>query len=213
MKELFQKMMKKLRKHSEAAGAIAALLLIVLFSGVMILGIRTQRESVPENPIDGMEKSSMVMLTGTKEVLAEQTKENGSSRQQMQNQQSENQDMPETESESSKESGADSQGTESTGSGSKTKTAVQQRQTEMLPETIPAIAAGLHQEQTEAITETEQAAKRRMETIKTTKSRIRITPEIKTKTKTAKKTGSISGQRLKTAGRSQKQITVIRLNS
>lgn len=41
------------------------------------------RESVPENPIDGMEKSSMVMLTGTKEVLAEQTKENGSSRQQM----------------------------------------------------------------------------------------------------------------------------------
>lgn len=35
MKELFQKMMKKLRKHSEAAGAIAALLLIVLFSGVM----------------------------------------------------------------------------------------------------------------------------------------------------------------------------------
>lgn len=46
MKELFQKMMKKLRKHSEAAGAIAALLLIVLFSGVMILGIRTQRESV-----------------------------------------------------------------------------------------------------------------------------------------------------------------------
>ena len=55
MKELFQKMMKKLRKHSEAAGAIAALLLIVLFSGVMILGIRTQRESVPENPIDGME--------------------------------------------------------------------------------------------------------------------------------------------------------------
>ena len=77
MKELFQKMMKKLRKHSEAAGAIAALLLIVLFSGVMILGIRTQRESVPENPIDGMEKSSMVMLTGTKEVLAEQTKENG----------------------------------------------------------------------------------------------------------------------------------------
>ena len=40
MKELFQKMMKKLRKHSEAAGAIAALLLIVLFSGVMILGIR-----------------------------------------------------------------------------------------------------------------------------------------------------------------------------
>ena len=45
MKELFQKMMKKLRKHSEAAGAIAALLLIVLFSGVMILGIRTQRES------------------------------------------------------------------------------------------------------------------------------------------------------------------------
>ena len=53
MKELFQKMMKKLRKHSEAAGAIAALLLIVLFSGVMILGIRTQRESVPENPIDG----------------------------------------------------------------------------------------------------------------------------------------------------------------
>ena len=93
----------------------------------------------------------------------------------------------------------------------KTKTAVQQRQTEMLPETIPAIAAGLHQEQTEAITETEQAAKRRMETIKTTKSRIRITPEIKTKT--AKKTGSISGQRLKTAGRSQKQITVIRLNS
>ena len=50
MKELFQKMMKKLRKHSEAAGAIAALLLIVLFSGVMILGIRTQRESVPENP-------------------------------------------------------------------------------------------------------------------------------------------------------------------
>ena len=95
----------------------------------------------------------------------------------------------------------------------KTKTAVQQRQTEMLPETIPAIAAGLHQEQTEAITETEQAAKRRMETIKTTKSRIRITPEIKTKTKTAKKTGSISGQRLKTAGRSQKQITVIRLNS
>ena len=84
MKELFQKMMKKLRKHSEAAGAIAALLLIVLFSGVMILGIRTQRESVPENPIDGMEKSSMVMLTGTKEVLAEQTKENGSSRQQMQ---------------------------------------------------------------------------------------------------------------------------------
>ena len=119
MKELFQKMMKKLRKHSEAAGAIAALLLIVLFSGVMILGIRTQRESVPENPIDGMKKSSMVMLTGTKEVLAEQTKENGSSRQQMQNQQSENQDMPETESESSKESGADSQGTESTGSGSK----------------------------------------------------------------------------------------------
>ena len=95
----------------------------------------------------------------------------------------------------------------------KTKTAVQQRQTEMLPETIPAIAAGLHQEQTEAITETEQAAKRGMETIKTTKSRIRITPEIKTKTKTAKKTGSISGQRLKTAGRSQKQITVIRLNS
>lgn len=89
MKELFQKMMKKLRKHSEAAGAIAALLLIVLFSGVMILGIRTQRESVPENPIDGMKKSSMVMLTGTKEVLAEQTKENGSSRQQMQNQQSE----------------------------------------------------------------------------------------------------------------------------
>ena len=71
MKELFQKMMKKLRKHSEAAGAIAALLLIVLFSGVMILGIRTQRESVPENPIDGMKKSSMVMLTGTKEVLAE----------------------------------------------------------------------------------------------------------------------------------------------
>ena len=70
MKELFQKMMKKLRKHSEAAGAIAALLLIVLFSGVMILGIRTQRESVPENPIDGMEKSSMVMLTGTTEVLA-----------------------------------------------------------------------------------------------------------------------------------------------
>ena len=70
MKELFQNMMKKLRKHSEAAGAIAALLLIVLFSGVMILGIRTQRESVPENPIDGMEKSSMVMLTGTKEVLA-----------------------------------------------------------------------------------------------------------------------------------------------
>ena len=69
----------------------------------------------------------------------------------------------------------------------------------MLPETIPAIAAGLHQEQTEAITETEQAAKRRMETIKTTKSRIRITLEIKTKTKTAKKTGSISGQRLKTA--------------
>ena len=66
-----------------------------------------------------MEKSSMVMLTGTKEVLAEQTKENGSSRQQMQNQQSENQDMKETESESSKESGADSQGTESTGSGSK----------------------------------------------------------------------------------------------
>lgn len=65
MKELFQKMMKKLRKHSEAAGAIAALLLIVLFSGVMILGIRTQRESVPENPIDGMKKSSMVMLTGT----------------------------------------------------------------------------------------------------------------------------------------------------
>ena len=119
MKELFQKMMKKLRKHSEAAGAIAALLLIVLFSGVMILGIRTQRESVPENPIDGMEKSSMVMLTGTKEVLAEQTKENGSSRQQMQNQQSENQDMKETESESSKESGADSQGTESTGSESK----------------------------------------------------------------------------------------------
>ena len=119
MKELFQKMMKKLRKHSEAAGAIAALLLIVLFSGVMILGIRTQRESVPENPIDGMKKSSMVMLTGTKEVLAEQTKENGSSRQQMQNQQSENQDMPETESESSKESGADSQGTESTGSESK----------------------------------------------------------------------------------------------
>ena len=87
MKELFQKMMKKLRKHSEAAGAIAALLLIVLFSGVMILGIRTQRKSVPENPIDGMKKSSMVMLTGTKEVLAEQTKENGSSRQQMQNQQ------------------------------------------------------------------------------------------------------------------------------
>ena len=83
----------------------------------------------------------------------------------------------------------------------------------MLPETIPAIAAGLHHEQTEAITEPEQAAKRRMETIKTTKSRIRITPEIKTKTKTAKKTGSISGQRLKTAGRSQKQITVIRLNS
>ena len=68
----------------------------------MILGIRTQRESVPENPIDGMKKSSMVMLTGTKEVLAEQTKENGSDRQQMQNQQSENQDMPETESESSK---------------------------------------------------------------------------------------------------------------
>ena len=33
MKELFQKMMKKLRKHSEAAGAIAALLLIVLFFG------------------------------------------------------------------------------------------------------------------------------------------------------------------------------------
>ena len=97
--------------------------------------------------------------------------------------------------------------------GAEVKTAVQQRQTEMLPETIPAIAAGLHQEQTEAITETEQAAKRRMETIKTTKSRIRITPEIKTKTKTAKKTGSISGQRLKTAGRSQKQITVIRLNS
>ena len=40
-------------------------------------------------------------------------------------------------------SGADSQGTESTtGSGSKSETAVQQRQTEMLPETIPAIAAG-----------------------------------------------------------------------
>ena len=40
----------------------------------------------------------------------------------------------------------------------------------MLPETIPAIVAGLHQEQTEEITETEQAAKRRMETIKTTKA-------------------------------------------
>lgn len=112
MKELFQKMMKKLRKHSEAAGAIAALLLIVLFSGVMILGIRTQREAVPENPINGLEKSSMVMLTGTKEVLAEQTKANGSSQQQMQSRQSESQDTSQTESESSKESGDNSQSTE-----------------------------------------------------------------------------------------------------
>ena len=90
-------------KVSDAAGAFAALQLIVLYSGVMILGIRTQRESVPENPIDGMKKSSMVMLTGTKEVLAEQTKENGSSRQQMQNQQPENQDMPETEKDTAAE--------------------------------------------------------------------------------------------------------------
>ena len=77
-----------------------------------------------------------------------------------------------------------------------------------IPETQILWGRGIHSAE-----EMEQAAKRRMETIKTTKSRIRITPEIKTKTKTAKKTGSISGQRLKTAGRSQKQITVIRLNS
>ena len=77
-----------------------------------------------------------------------------------------------------------------------------------IPETQILWGRGIHSAE-----EMEQAAKRRMETIKTTKSRIRITPEIKTKTKTAKKTGSISGQRLKTAGRSRKQITVIRLNS
>ena len=46
MKELFQKMMKKLRKHSEAAGAIAALLLIVLFSGVRKSGYAGDGERI-----------------------------------------------------------------------------------------------------------------------------------------------------------------------
>ena len=61
MRELFQKIVKKLQRHSEAAGAVMALLLVVLFAGVMVSGIRTQKEQIPANPITGMEKSSMVM--------------------------------------------------------------------------------------------------------------------------------------------------------
>ncbi len=113
-------MMKKLRKHSEAAGAIAALLLIVLFSGVMILGIRTQRESVPENPIDGMEKKLDGHVDRHERSAGRADKREWK--------------QPAADAESAvrksgyagdgerivkKESGADSQGTESTGSGSK----------------------------------------------------------------------------------------------
>lgn len=187
MKELFQKMMKKLRKHSEAAGAIAALLLIVLFSGVMILGIRTQRESVPENPIDGMEKSSMVMLTGTKEVLAERQKRMEAAAQ-MQNQQSENQDMKETESESSKESGADSQGTESTGSGSKNENGSSTEANRDASGNNSGNGSGTASGTNGGNYGDGTGGEKTDGDDKNTKSRIRITPEIKTKTKTAKKT-------------------------
>lgn len=98
MRELFQKIVKKLQRHSEAAGAVMALLLVVLFAGVMVSGIRTQKEQIPANPITGMEKSSMVMLSGTKEVLADQQESDGSGRQDSQPQtETRSQDQPESE--------------------------------------------------------------------------------------------------------------------
>lgn len=110
MGKIFSELKKIFRKHEGAAGIAAALLLLVIFTGVMIGGLNGQKEQIPDNPVSGKEKSSMVMLTGSREVVADNTegiKGRISEQQEQQNPESEIQDQ-ESDSGSETENGQDS---------------------------------------------------------------------------------------------------------
>lgn len=71
MKKIFQEYLKKFMEHREAAGTAAALLLLLLLLGSVFAGLQGQKQQIPQNPITGKENSSLVMLAGVKEVLAD----------------------------------------------------------------------------------------------------------------------------------------------